>query len=203
MLDAQKAFDLGFADRILEPVEFVDESIAYALELVETPLQRTEPDHGDIAKALRKGRSQADDAVHGAARAPYVALDLIEGAVGGWSLQDGYRAEEEAIADLIISPATRRSLYAFDLVERRAKKGVGIPDVEAAPHREGRHRRRRLDGDAARNALPEAPRRAARDPRPRPGDGRPRRRVDPRGARRPLVSRRGNDEPRRVRRLRS
>jgi 3-hydroxyacyl-CoA dehydrogenase/enoyl-CoA hydratase/carnithine racemase len=131
MLDAQKAFDLGFADRLLEPVEFVDESVAYALELVETPLQRAEPDHGDIAKALRKGRSQADDAVHGAARAPYVALDLIEGAVSGWSLQEGYRAEEEAIGELMISPATRRSLYAFDLVERRAKKGVGIPDVKA------------------------------------------------------------------------
>jgi 3-hydroxyacyl-CoA dehydrogenase/enoyl-CoA hydratase/carnithine racemase len=130
MLDAKKAFDLGFADRLLEPVEFVDESIAYALELVETPLQRAEPDHGDIAKALRKGRSQADDAVHGATRAPYVALDLIEGAVSGWSLQEGYRAEEEAIGELMISPATRRSLYAFDLVERRAKKGVGIPDVK-------------------------------------------------------------------------
>jgi 3-hydroxyacyl-CoA dehydrogenase/enoyl-CoA hydratase/carnithine racemase len=130
MLNAQTAFDLGFADRILDPVEFVDESISFALELVEKPLQRAEPDHGDIAKALRKGRSQADDAVHGATRAPYVALDLIEGAVNGWSLQEGYRAEEEAIADLIISPATRRSLYAFDLVERRAKKGVGIPDAK-------------------------------------------------------------------------
>ena len=68
--------------------------------------------------------------MHGATRAPYVALDLIEGAVNGWSLQEGYRAEEEAIAELIISPATRRSLYAFDLVERRAKKGVGIPEVK-------------------------------------------------------------------------
>jgi 3-hydroxyacyl-CoA dehydrogenase/enoyl-CoA hydratase/carnithine racemase len=133
MLDARKAFDLGFADRLLEPVEFVDESVAYALELVETPLQRAESDHGDLAKALRKGRSQADDAVHGAARAPYVALELIEGAVTGWSLQEGYRAEEEAIGELMISPATRRSLYAFDLVERRAKKGVGIPDVKPRP----------------------------------------------------------------------
>ena len=33
MLDARKAFELGFADRLLEPVEFVDESIAFALEL--------------------------------------------------------------------------------------------------------------------------------------------------------------------------
>jgi 3-hydroxyacyl-CoA dehydrogenase/enoyl-CoA hydratase/carnithine racemase len=129
LLDAHKAFELGFADRLLEPVEFVDESIAFALELVEAPLERTEPEHGDVEKTLRKGRSQADDAVHGATRAPYVALDLIELSATGTPLEEGYRAEAEAIADLMLSPATRRSLYAYDVVERRAKKGIGIPDV--------------------------------------------------------------------------
>jgi 3-hydroxyacyl-CoA dehydrogenase/enoyl-CoA hydratase/carnithine racemase len=130
MLDAGKAFELGFADRLLEPVEFVDESIAFALELVESPLERAEPERADLAKALRKGRSQADDAVHGAAPAPYRALDLIELACNGASLEEGYRAEEEAIADLILSPHARRSLYAYDLVERRVKRGVGIPDAK-------------------------------------------------------------------------
>jgi 3-hydroxyacyl-CoA dehydrogenase/enoyl-CoA hydratase/carnithine racemase len=129
LLDAAKAHELGFADRLLDPVEFVDESIAFALELVESPLPRPEPDHGDVAKALRKGRSQTDDAVHGAAPAPYKALDLIELACGGATLEEGYRAEEEAIADLMLSPAARRSLYAYDVVERRAKQGIGIPDV--------------------------------------------------------------------------
>ncbi len=129
MLDAAKAFELGFADRLLEPVEFVDESIAFALELVESPLERPAPEHGDVDKALRKGRSQADDAVHGATRAPYAALDLIELACKGTPLEEGYRAEAEAIADLMLSPATRRSLYAYDVVERRTKLGVGIPDV--------------------------------------------------------------------------
>jgi 3-hydroxyacyl-CoA dehydrogenase/enoyl-CoA hydratase/carnithine racemase len=129
LLDAAKAHELGFVDRLLDPVEFVDESIAFALELVESPLLRVEPDHGDVAKALRKGRSQTDDAVHGAAPAPYKALDLIELACGGATLEEGYRAEEEAIADLMLSPAARRSLYAYDVVERRAKQGIGIPDV--------------------------------------------------------------------------
>ena len=129
LLDAAKAHELGFADRLLDPVEFVDESIAFALELVESPLVRAEPDHGDIAKTLRKGRAQTDDAVHGAAPAPYRALDLMELACNGATLEDGYRAEEEAIADLMLSPAARRSLYAYDVVERRAKQGIGIPDV--------------------------------------------------------------------------
>ena len=34
MLTGPEAFELGFADRLLEPVEFLDESIAFALELV-------------------------------------------------------------------------------------------------------------------------------------------------------------------------
>jgi 3-hydroxyacyl-CoA dehydrogenase/enoyl-CoA hydratase/carnithine racemase len=129
LLDARKAFELGFADRLLEPVEFVDESIAFALELVDSPLERTAPEHGDLERAFRVARSQVDDAVHGATRAPYAALDLIELACSGASLEDGLRAEAEAIADLILSPQARRSLYAFDVVERRMKKGVGIPDV--------------------------------------------------------------------------
>jgi len=129
MLNGSKAFELGFADRLLEPVEFVDDSIAYAIELVQSPLVREPVVNEDVEKSLRKGRAAADDAVHGAAPAPYVALDLLALAVSGASVEDGYRAEEEAIADLMLNPATRRSLYAFDLIERRAKKGVGIPDV--------------------------------------------------------------------------
>jgi 3-hydroxyacyl-CoA dehydrogenase/enoyl-CoA hydratase/carnithine racemase len=130
LLDAAKAFELGFADRLLDPVEFVDESIAFALELIDAPIERA-PREEDVAKELRKGRSQVDDAVHGAAPAPYAALDLMELASSGASVEDGYRAEEEATADLILSPEARRSLYAYDLVERRVKRGVGIPDVKA------------------------------------------------------------------------
>jgi len=133
MLTGEKAFELGFADRLLEPVEFVDDSIAFALELVDAPLERSAPQNDDVEKSLRKGRSIADDAVHGAAPAPYVALDLLALAVSGATVDEGYRAEEDAIADLMLNPSTRRSLYAFDLIERRAKKGVGVPDV--APRR--------------------------------------------------------------------
>jgi 3-hydroxyacyl-CoA dehydrogenase/enoyl-CoA hydratase/carnithine racemase len=130
MLDGAKAFELGFADRLIESVEFVDGSIAFALELVESgSLERPARSAEDLEAIFRKARSQADDAVHGAAPAPYVALDLIELACRGASLDEGYRAEEEAIAELMLSPAARRSLYAYDVVERRAKKGIGIPDV--------------------------------------------------------------------------
>jgi 3-hydroxyacyl-CoA dehydrogenase len=67
--------------------------------------------------------------VHGAAPAPYRALDLIAGSAE-WPIEDGYRAEQEALADLLETPQAQASLYAFDLVERRGKRQVGRPDVE-------------------------------------------------------------------------
>src|SRR5215210_4913370 len=130
MLNAAEAVEAGLADKLLEPVEFLDESIAYALELVEKPLERTPPDTADFAEVLRRARNQLDDSVHGAAPAPYRALDLIEGSQT-WSIGEGYRAEEEAIADLMLSPQARASLYAFDLVERRAKQDAARPHAEA------------------------------------------------------------------------
>src|SRR5262249_36625766 len=35
----------------------------------------------------------------------------------------------EAVADLLLSPQARRSFYAYDVVERRAKRGIGIPEL--------------------------------------------------------------------------
>src|SRR5581483_5909925 len=80
LLDGRQAAELGLADRLLEPVEFLDESIAFALELAEAPLVRPEPDWSGLADVIRRARAQLDDAVHGAAPAPYRALELIEGA---------------------------------------------------------------------------------------------------------------------------
>jgi 3-hydroxyacyl-CoA dehydrogenase/enoyl-CoA hydratase/carnithine racemase len=130
MLSGPEAHALGLADRLLEPAEFLDESIAFARELAAQPLVRDAPDTSELETVLRRARAQVDDAVHGATPAPYVALDLIEGAGSGWTIEEGYRREEEAIGELLPSRQAQASLYAFDLVERRAKRGVGIPEVE-------------------------------------------------------------------------
>jgi len=134
MLDGRGALERGFADSLLAPVEFVDDSIAFALGLLSEPLERAEPDVLALAEAVRKARAQVDDQVHGATPAPYVALELLEGAAS-WSLEEGYRQEEEAIAELMPGPQAQASIYAFNLVERRAKKGIGIPDAEPRPLR--------------------------------------------------------------------
>ena len=131
ILSGREAFEWGFADRLLEAVEFLDGSIAFALEVAEQGGMQREPvDLSDTPEVVAKARRQLDDSVHGAAPAPYRALELTEGAAT-WSVDEGYRAEEEAVADLLLSPEARASLYAYDLVERRAKRKPGIPeDVE-------------------------------------------------------------------------
>ena len=135
MLDGATAFELGFADRLLEPAEFLDESIAFALELVERgSIERVEPDFSALGEVMLRARSQLDDLVHGAAPAPYKALELIQGAAR-WTVEEGYRREEEAIGELLPGRQAQASIYAFDLVERRAKRGVGIPDAEPRPVR--------------------------------------------------------------------
>ena len=184
LIAAQEAVELGLADRLLEPVEFVDESLAFAAELVEQGgIERAGPDWSDAEAIFRKARARVEDALHGATRAPSVALDLIEGA-GSWSLEEGYAAEEQAMGELMTSPQAQAAVYAFTVVERRSKK-AGVPEG-AKPRRdpEGRHRRRGADGDAARDPLPAPAAGAGRAPRHRAvarGRGA---RDDPRGGRR-------------------
>jgi len=129
MLRAADVAELGIADRLLEPVEFVDDSLAFARELAERPLQRTEPDWSAAETAFRRARTAVDDAVHGAAPAPYVALELIEGAQH-WSLEEGYAREEEAVGELLPGPQAQASIYAFQLVEQRAKKHPQRPTAK-------------------------------------------------------------------------
>jgi 3-hydroxyacyl-CoA dehydrogenase/enoyl-CoA hydratase/carnithine racemase len=131
MLDARRALDAGFVDLLLEPVEFLDESLAFLVEKIEEGPGKRRPaaDLSDAAEVCRKARARLDGQVQGATPAPYRALDLVEGAAT-WSLEEGQRAEEDALAELLPGPEAQASLYAFDLVERRAKRAVGMPDAE-------------------------------------------------------------------------
>jgi 3-hydroxyacyl-CoA dehydrogenase/enoyl-CoA hydratase/carnithine racemase len=123
LLKADDALALGLVDALVDPVEFLDESLAFARSLA---IERAEPDWSDVETVLRRARSRVDDAVHGATRAPYVALDLIAGAQH-WSLAEGYAAEEDAMAELLLSPQAQASAYAFTVVERRSKRPPALP----------------------------------------------------------------------------
>jgi 3-hydroxyacyl-CoA dehydrogenase/enoyl-CoA hydratase/carnithine racemase len=127
MLSAEQAHELGLVDRVIELERLIDEAITIALERP----ARDAVDLTSTSDVVARARAQLDDSLHGAAPAPYRALELIEGAQA-WSIEEGYRAEEEALADLLFTPQAKASLYAFDLVERRARRGAGRPSAE--PH---------------------------------------------------------------------
>jgi len=131
LIRAAEALELGLVDHVLEPVEFLDESIQLLLRRIQVGEGRREPaaDLSDAAEVVRKARARVDDVVHGQAPAPYRALDLIQGA-GSWSIEEGYAAEEDALADLLPGPEAQASIYAFDVVERRIKKPAGVPDAQ-------------------------------------------------------------------------
>jgi 3-hydroxyacyl-CoA dehydrogenase/enoyl-CoA hydratase/carnithine racemase len=131
MLRAAEALELGLVDHVLDPVEFLDESLELLLERVEAGegKRALDADLADAPDVVRKARARVDDVVHGQAPAPYRALDLIEGAAS-WTLSEGYAAEEDALAELLPGPEAQASIYAFDVVERRSKHPAGVPDVQ-------------------------------------------------------------------------
>ena len=130
MLNAEQAQELGLVDRVTAPEHLIEEAIAIAAEQP----SRDAPDLSATSDIVSRARSQLDDSLHGAAPAPYRALELIDGAQA-WTLDEGYRAEEEALADLLFTPQAKASLYAFDVVERRARRGAGRPSTEPRPVR--------------------------------------------------------------------
>jgi 3-hydroxyacyl-CoA dehydrogenase/enoyl-CoA hydratase/carnithine racemase len=130
MLNADQAQELGLVDRVTAPEHLIEEAIAIAAEQP----SRDAPDLSATSDVVSRARSQLDDSLHGAAPAPYRALELIDGAQA-WTLEEGYRAEEEALADLLFTPQAKASLYAFDVVERRARRGAGRPSTEPRPVR--------------------------------------------------------------------
>jgi 3-hydroxyacyl-CoA dehydrogenase/enoyl-CoA hydratase/carnithine racemase len=134
MLRGAKAFELGIADALFEPADFLERSLEWAAQVLRgtVAVDRPEVPRGQAwAAAVARGREVAAARVGSAAPAPYRALDLIERAeTSGFA--EGTAAEDEALADLITGHELRAGLYAFDLVQRRAKRPVGAPDKALA-----------------------------------------------------------------------
>jgi 3-hydroxyacyl-CoA dehydrogenase/enoyl-CoA hydratase/carnithine racemase len=132
MLSGPEAFTLGIADVLLEPADFLEESLRWAARVLtgEVAVTREEITE-DWGAATGAARFFADGKLHGAAPAPYRAIDLVAGAQER-SRDEGFAAEDEALADLIMSDELRASLYAFDLTQKRARRPAGAPDQALA-----------------------------------------------------------------------
>ena len=133
-LKGAQVCELGIADALFDGADFLAESLRWTAAVIKGELEvaRPEVDRGEgWDQAVTRGREIADSKVHGAAPAAYRALDIISGARNG-DLRQGFEAENTALADLIMSGELRAGLYAFDLVQRRAKRPAGAPDKSLA-----------------------------------------------------------------------
>ncbi|WP_344438232.1 3-hydroxyacyl-CoA dehydrogenase NAD-binding domain-containing protein [Kitasatospora nipponensis] len=139
-LKGREVFELGIADAIFEPADFLEQSLLWAAKVLkgDTVVERPEIDRGKAwDDAVLWGRMVADAKVHGAAPAAYRALDIMaavkDARLGdAASLQKGFDAEDAALADLIMGGELRAGIYSFNLVQRRAKRPFGAPDKSLA-----------------------------------------------------------------------
>jgi 3-hydroxyacyl-CoA dehydrogenase/enoyl-CoA hydratase/carnithine racemase len=130
VLRPSDARELGVADALFEPADFLERSLEWAAGVVrgETTVTRPEVDKDMWDGVLFFARQQLDERLHGAVPSANQALSLIAAAKDGLH----FDKETEALADLLMGDESRASLYAFDLVQRRAKRPVGVPDRSLA-----------------------------------------------------------------------
>jgi 3-hydroxyacyl-CoA dehydrogenase len=133
-LSGHAAFRAGLADAEFTGADFLEESLRWAAGVLtgRVVVDRSEPDRGQAWEdAVARGRAVVDARTGGAAPAAYRALDLI--AAARTTTRDvGFAAEDQALADLAMTPELSASLYAFDLVQKRAKRPAGAPDRSLA-----------------------------------------------------------------------
>lgn len=133
MLRPTQAVELGVADACIEAADFVEQSLAWAAAVVKGHICVERPTTTDDAAARAMARAETLVAARtkGVPPAPRRAVELLARSRG--PLAECFAAEDQALADLTLSPELAASLYAFDLVQKRAKSPVGVPDVEPQP----------------------------------------------------------------------
>ncbi|MGI5348235.1 3-hydroxyacyl-CoA dehydrogenase NAD-binding domain-containing protein [Streptomyces sp. CA-250714] len=133
-LKGKQVHELGIADALFEGADFLEESLRWTAGVLKGEIEvvRPEIDRGEAwDAAVERGRQIADSKVHGAAPAAYRALDIIAAAKNG-DLRKGFEAETQALADLIMGGELRSGIYAFNLVQKRAKRPAGAPSKDLA-----------------------------------------------------------------------
>ncbi|KAM9862492.1 3-hydroxyacyl-CoA dehydrogenase NAD-binding domain-containing protein [Leucobacter sp. BZR 635] len=137
-LKPKQALELGIFDKMFGAASFLEQSIAWADGVItgKTKVERpNEP--GKIERmtkwpiAIKVARDTVKSRLGTAAKAPYAALDLLAAAKDN-DVAAGFAREDEALSELISGDQFAASIYAFDLVQKRAKRPAGAPDRELA-----------------------------------------------------------------------
>jgi len=137
-LKGQEAFDLGIADAIFNPANFLEDSIKWADGVIAGTVKvKRANEPGKLERAVKwdiaigMADKMLKSRIGEVAKSPYRALDLLK-AAKNTDKHTGFRAEDDALADLISGDQFKASIYAFNLVQKRAKKPAGAPDKAIA-----------------------------------------------------------------------
>ena len=138
MLKPKEAFELGLFDEMFGAASFLERSIAWADGVLTGKVKVDRPhEPGKIERltkwpvAIKIARDTLKARLGTAARSPYVALELLAAAKDNDRVR-GFEREDEALAELISGDQFAASIYAFDLVQKRAKSPAGAPEKELA-----------------------------------------------------------------------
>ncbi|WP_454810565.1 3-hydroxyacyl-CoA dehydrogenase NAD-binding domain-containing protein [Paenarthrobacter nitroguajacolicus] len=144
-VSARTAAELGLVDVLLPADGFLSASLDYVVGVLSGKVgtggrfrdrAEQEPSGGvGGSEALAAVRTQLDARLHGAAPAPYRALELIAAAAAQPAATVGKEADIRAFGELLLSDEARASIYAFHLTQSLAKKPAGRPMAEPLPVR--------------------------------------------------------------------
>jgi 3-hydroxyacyl-CoA dehydrogenase/enoyl-CoA hydratase/carnithine racemase len=135
MMKAKDALALGVVDAVFEPADFLEKSVEFAASILsgKTSIERKDFSNDPAwDAAIATGKAAALKKFGGAdTAAPRKALELIA-AARTCSNGEGFDAEDQTLADLVMSDALRASLYAFNLIQKKRKKVEGAPKANLA-----------------------------------------------------------------------
>jgi len=128
-----QARELGIVDAVFESADFLEQSLAWADGVIagRVDVPREDIDRETWDQVVEGYRQGVEARIHGATPAPYRALDLVQQAKTR-TRDEGFAAEDAALTELVMGDDLRASLYSFDLVQKRAKRPVGVPDKSLA-----------------------------------------------------------------------
>lgn len=141
-LGGKQAFELGIADALFEPADFLEQSLQWAASVLtgDTAVVRphaveplTDPAAAERWSAAAKAaRAFVAAKTSNAAPAPGKVLEVFE--AGATATQkESAELEVRALTELMQTPQFRDTVYAFlDLTQKRAKRPAGAPDAKLA-----------------------------------------------------------------------
>ena len=137
-LKPAQALELGIVDAMFGPAAFLEDSIRWADGVVSGRTTVSRPNvPGRLERAVKWeaavsiARRSLEQKIGTVAKSPYAALELLRTA-RSTDRATGFAAEDEALAELVSGDQFSASMYAFDLVQKRAKKPAGAPSPDLA-----------------------------------------------------------------------